>query len=105
MGGKAQQINGQGVETQRAVPHHLHRIHVKRHPGLAAAVTQRLNGLDGSHLALAPDHGDQPGGGLEQSLEGLHVHHTHLIHGNPLHLPAQPLQLISRRQGGRMFHR
>ena len=86
------------------MPHHLHRIHMQRNARLAAQGTDALDGLQRPHLALSPDHGHQPRGGNQQPLQLLQIHHPLLIHGQRLHLPSRPLQLLSCSQGGGVLH-
>jgi hypothetical protein len=103
VGRKAEQVDRQGVKRHREMAHHLHRIDVQQHSCGAAAATDGLDRLNGAHLALPPDQRHQPGGGRQQSFEGLQIHQAVVIHRQPLHLPAPLLQLTGSGHRGRML--
>ena len=56
--------------------HHLHGIEVQQHASAAAACPDRVNGLQGSHLALSPDQRQQSGRRPQQGLQPVDVQQT-----------------------------
>ncbi len=101
---QAEQIHRKEVHRNGPVAKDLHRIHMQQNTGLAAQTANRLNGLNGADLALAPDHRHQARGRFQPALQLLQIEAALAIHRQQLELPTTPLQGLCGRPRGGVLH-